>query len=186
MKIDKSQLRISSSFLMGLFIVFVVIQLLLPSLASTGKPTPKQGAYRRCLDYAKFVNYAATNNQFALDISKLADENISSTYHSSVFTHLLFSAQDLAKQGEDFLIKTNCSTAKTNHEIVVVCEKSFDYDKANASFWNLFKRNYAHAVGYSDGSADIISPTEFSNLDLRGFASLLQIATNALEADLGK
>ena len=124
-------------------------------------------------------------NQFILDASKLLDEKTPSAYQSGAF-HLLFSAQDLVKQGEEYLNKTNCNTAKTNREIVIVCEKSFDYNKANTLFWNLFKRNYAYAVGYSDGSAGIISPTEFTNLDLRGFTSLSQIATNALAVYSGK
>jgi len=185
---DKSQWKISDRFVVMLAIAFGIAwlgALLLPSLASTGKPTPKQRAYRRCWDYAKFVNYAATSNQFILDTSKLIDGRTPSAYESGAF-HLLFSAQDLAKQGEDYLIKTNCNTAKTNREIVIVCEKSFDYDKANASFWNLFKRNYAYAVGYADGSAGIITPTEFTNLDLRGFTDLSQVATNALEVYFGK
>ena len=185
----KNQMQVRPKFIAMLIIAFGIvwlIALLLPSLASTGKPTPKQRAYRRCLDYAKFVEYAATNNQFGLDISKLNDGKVSSNYQSGAVVRLLFSAQDLAKQGEDYLIKTNCNTAKTNHEVIIVCEKPFDYDKANESFWNLFKRNYAHAVGYSDGSAGIISTTEFSNLDLRGFANLSQIATNALAVYLVK
>jgi len=185
---DESQWHISDRFIVMLLTAFgiaLVIALLLPSLASTGKPTPQQRAYRRCLDYAEFVSYAATNNQFILDTSKLLDEKTPSAYQSGAF-HLLLSAQDLVKQGEEYLIKTNCNTAKTNREIVIVCEKSFDYDKANTSFWNLFKRNYAYAVGYSDGSAGIISPTEFTNLDSREFANLSQIATNALAFYFGK
>jgi hypothetical protein len=158
---------------------------LLQSLASTGKPTPKQRAYRRCLDYAAFVDYAATNNQCTLTISNLTDEKFSNAYQHA-FMHLMFSAQDLVKQGEDYLIRTNCNTARTNREVVIVCEKPFDYDKANQSFWNLFKRNYAHAVGYSDGSGGIISPIEFANLDLRGFTSLSQMATNGLAVYFGK
>jgi hypothetical protein len=158
----------------------------LPTLASTGKPTPKERAYRRCLDYARFVGYAATNNQFTLDVSRLADEKTPGAYQSGEFMRLMFSAEDLTKQGEDYLVKTNCNTAKTNHEIIVVCEKSFDYDKANTSFLNLFKRNYAHAVGYSDGSTGIISPTEFTNLDVRRFTSLSQMATNALAVYFGR
>jgi hypothetical protein len=176
-------------YLAAVGVAVVLIAMLLPSLASPGKPTPKQRAYRRCLDYAKFVDYAATNNQFTLNISNLTDEKVSNAYQSgqsAAFSQLLFEAQYLAKQGEDYLIKINCNTAKTNREIIIVCEKPFDYDKANQSFWNLFKRNYAHAVGYSDGSADIISPTEFTNLDLRGFTSLSQIATNALAVYFGK
>ena len=115
---------------MGLFIVFFVIPLLaaflLPSLASTGKPTLKQLAYRGCLTYVRFVNSAATNNQFTLDVSKLFNKKTPSSYQSYGLLHLIFSADNLAKRGEDYFIKTNCNTAKTNREIIVVCEKPFD------------------------------------------------------------
>jgi hypothetical protein len=35
--------------------------------------------------------------------------------------------------------------------------------------WNLFRQNPAHAVGYSDGSAGLISPEEYAALDLSRF-----------------
>ncbi|HEY5297938.1 MAG TPA: hypothetical protein VIK59_08425 [Verrucomicrobiae bacterium] len=179
----KNQMQVRPKFIAMLIIAFGtvwLIALLLPSLASTGKPTPRQRAYRRCLDYAKFVNYAATNNQFTLDISKFTDQKVSSNYQSGALVHLLLSAQDLAKQDENYLIKTNCNTAKTNREIIIVCEKQFEYDEFNTSLWNLFKHNYVYVVGCSDGKAGFITPTDFTNLDLRGFSGLSQVATNAL------
>ena len=183
------QAQVRPKFVILLFVAFVIpllIAFLLPSLASTGKPTPKQRAYRRCLDFAKFVDYTATNNQFLLDVSKLTDKKTSGAYQSGAFLRLIFIAEDLAKQGEGYLIKTNCNTTRTNREIVIICEKPFDYDGANTSFWNLFKRNYAHAVGFSDGKAGLISTTEFTTLDLHGFTSLSQVATNALAKYFGK
>ena len=98
----------------------------------------------------------------------------------------MFLAEDLAKQGEYYLIKTNCNTVRMNREVIIVCEKPFDYDEINRSFWNLFKRDYAHAVGYSNGKAGLISPEEFTNLNLREFVSLSQVATNALATYFGK
>jgi len=173
-------------FTLAAFLLGVIYMLLAPGVASTGKPTPEQRANWRCLDYVRFVRQAATNNLFTLDVSKLIDEKAPNTYQSDAFEHLLLSAGGLAKQGEGYLIKTNCITAKTNREIIIVCEIPFDNEKANASFWNSSKHNYEHAVGYSDGSAGVISPTEFTNLDLRGFTSLSQTATNALAVYSGK
>ena len=162
------------------FVIPLLVAFLLPSLASTGKPTPRQRAYRRCLDYVRFVDYAATNNQFVLDASKFFDKEAPSAYRSGEFTRLVFSAEGLAKQGEDYLIKTNCNMAKTNKGIIIICEKQFEYDELNTSLWNLFRHNYVYVIGCSDGKAGFITPTEFTNLDLHGFTSLSQVATNGL------
>jgi hypothetical protein len=180
METEQQQTR---PFFVALFVVFLIVimaGLLMPAKASTGKPTPMIRAYWRCRDYARFVQFASTNDHFTLDISKLTDKRFSSDYQTGDFLRLLISADDLAKRGENYLIRTNCSTAESNRAIVIVCEKSFDYDEVNRSFWNLFKRNHAHAVGYSDGKVGLISPTEFTKLDLRGFTDLSQMATNAL------
>jgi len=168
------------------FVIPLLVALLLPSLASTGKPTPRQRAFRRCLDYARFVDCAATNNQFTLDVSQLTNEKTSSAYQTGAFLRLLFSAQDLAKQGETYLIKTNCDIAKTNREVIIICEKQFEYNEPNTSLWNLFKHNYVFVVGRSDGKAGFITPVEFTNLDLHGFVSLTKVATNTLATYFGK
>ncbi len=80
---------------------------------------------------------------------------------------------------EDFLIRTNFlwGTA-TNREIVIVCPWQFDNVPTPAP-WNLFHRNPAHVVGYSDGTTGLVSPEQFNNLFLYGFASLWSLATNA-------
>ena len=75
--------------------------------------------------------------------------------------------------------KTNFvwQSAKEKKEIVIVCGKEFD--NVPRSPWTFFLKNPAHAVGYSDGTTGLISPTEFSNLNLSGFVSVLSLATNS-------
>jgi hypothetical protein len=161
-----------------LFVFFFLIPILtamfLPALASTGKPTPRQKAYRACLSYVWFVNNSATNNQFTLNASDLFNGKT-----PVEFARWAFSAETLAKQGEKFLIKTNCDTAKTNNGIIIVCERQFRYDDFNTSLWNFFRHNYVYVVGRSDGKAGFITPTEFTNLNLNGFVSLSALATNS-------
>ena len=78
----------------------------------------------------------------------------------------------------DFWIKTNFVWAtSSNREIVIVCPEQFD-NIAKPGFWNALRRNPAHAVGYSDGSAGLISPEQFTNLNLSGFVSATNLAAN--------
>jgi hypothetical protein len=79
----------------------------------------------------------------------------------------------------DLMIRTNFpwSTA-TNREIVILSQRQFDNVPTPAP-WNLFRRNPAHAVGYSDGTTGLISPAEFDSLVIDGLASLWSVATNA-------
>lgn len=79
---------------------------------------------------------------------------------------------------QDLMIRTNFlwSTAP-DREIVVLSRRWFDNVPTPAP-WNLFRRNPAHAVGYSDGTTGLISPAEFDSLFIYGFASLWSLATN--------
>jgi hypothetical protein len=73
------------------------------------------------------------------------------------------------------LIKTNFSwSAETNRQIVVVSESALD----GASQASPDKKP-AHVAGYSDGTAGLISPGEFTNLDLTGFVSAASLAAGS-------
>jgi hypothetical protein len=52
--------------------------------------------------------------------------------------------------------------------VVVVCDQAFD----NVPNYLLWRAPMAHAVGYSTGEIGLISPEEFSSLDLSGFVDL--------------
>lgn len=77
--------------------------------------------------------------------------------------------------GTDFLIKTNLAGGATLRQVVIVCEKSFD-NVPQPSIWNFYRKNPAHAVGYSDGSTGLISLSEFQALDKSGFVPLSSLA----------
>jgi hypothetical protein len=82
--------------------------------------------------------------------------------------------------GEDLepLFKTNFVWGNaSNREVVIVCRKKFA-DLHKPGFWNSFLPNPAHAVAYSDGTAELIPPKQFANLNLNGFVSLSNLAAN--------
>lgn len=79
----------------------------------------------------------------------------------------------------DSLIKTNFVWGgASNREIVIACQKQFS-DVHKPGFWNSFFPNPAHAVAYSDGTTELISPEQFANLKLDGFVSLSYLAINS-------
>jgi len=77
------------------------------------------------------------------------------------------------------LFKTNFTwqSDEVKKEIVIICVKEFD--NVPKSPWAFFLKNPAHAVGYSDGTTSLISPEQFTNLNLTGFVSVLSLATNS-------
>jgi hypothetical protein len=53
-------------------------------------------------------------------------------------------------------------------EILIVCDTEFG-NVPQPALWNLYCRFPAHAVGYSDGSAELITPAHYRELDKSGF-----------------
>ncbi len=68
-----------------------------------------------------------------------------------------------------FFIRTNIDASVHGpRQIVVVCDHVYD-NVPQPAIWNLYHRNPAHAVGYSDGSSGLISDADFKKLDLSQF-----------------
>ena len=149
-------------------IVFVVLLLLFtiiaPHLASSGKLRGNERALKNCELEMRIWKSAETNSS-SFDFSKLSHED------RRRVLMLVWTLDAQAKT--NFLWQTN----KTKREIVIVCGKEFD--NVPASFWTFYLNYPAHAVGYSDGSAGLISPEQFTNLNLNGFVSLASLATNS-------
>ncbi len=53
-------------------------------------------------------------------------------------------------------------------QVVLVCDRPYD----NVPDYFLWRSPMAHAVGYSTGKTGLISPEEFSRLDLNGFVDV--------------
>ena|ERR1700722_680081 len=143
-------------------IVFFVI--LAPSLTSSRLIGNRQAIFQ-CRNYLLEASRAKTNSP-NFDFSNLPSDD---KHYYGITLAPYF----------DFLAKTNFVWGtSTNREIVIVSQKQFD-NLHKPGFWNSFRPNPAHAVGYSDGTAGIISPEEFTNLNLNGFVSLASLATNS-------
>jgi len=164
---DKSQLRVRPGFLLGLFVVFVIIPLLaamiLPLLAD-GRPRGNRENLTYIRHQIEMWKRQTTNNT-VFDFSKLSNDDKQETFWLRFF---------------DCQIKTNFSwqNDNTKREIVIVSDQEFG-NVHKPGFWNSFFNNPAHAAGYSDRTVGLISPTEFSNLNLNGFVSLSKLATNS-------
>jgi hypothetical protein len=164
---NKSQWKISDNFIGMLVIAFVLALLaaaILPSLATSGKLHGNEYALNNCKWEMRIWKSGETNSS-SFDFSKLSHEDT---------RRVLMLAWKLDVQAKtNFLWQAD----KTKREIVIVCGTEFD--NVPKSSWSFFLKYPAHAVGYSDGTAGLISPEQFTNLDLTGFVSLSNLATNS-------
>jgi hypothetical protein len=171
---DKSQWRVSNRFIAMLAIAFGIAFLamqILPMLASTGRLYGNKLMRVECHWQIKALRSADSNSP-SFDFYKLSDDTKRDTI--------------LRGWNWNFWIKTNFAwgVSESNRQIVIVCGREFD-NVPKPGFWNYFRRNPAHAVGYSDGTTELISREQFTNLISAGFVSMSNLATNA-EAGLLK
>jgi hypothetical protein len=148
----------------GLVLLFVLPLIILPMLASTGRVTGNRQAI--ILWRHEMVNWKnSITNSPRFDFYKLPGDDQSRTIHLGCYL--------------DSWLKTNFVWGTiSNREIVIVCGREFD-NVPKPSFWNSFFRNPAHAIGYSNGSVGLISPNDFTNLNLNGYVSAWNLATNS-------
>ncbi|MBI4602385.1 MAG: hypothetical protein HY721_10545 [Planctomycetes bacterium] len=72
---------------------------------------------------------------------------------------------------EDYLVlDPRRPVPRGERAVVIVCSEPYG-NVPRPTFWSFYRRNVAHAVGYSDGTAGLISPREYAALDLSGFVS---------------
>jgi hypothetical protein len=143
-------------------IALVIFALLLPPYSGPG---PANGrALLHCRWTIETWKSASTNSP-TFDLFQLSQDDKLDTVISF--------GKDL-----DPFFKTNFVWGNaSNREVVIVCRKQFS-DLHNPGIWNSFIPNPAHAVAYSDGTAELISPKQFANLNLNGFVSLSNLAAN--------
>jgi len=165
--VTKSQWQIRPGFILGLVIIFLVIPFLvsIEFPAVSGKPRGNRLATLDCRFYLNAASSIKTDSS-VFEFSKLSNEE----RHRALILSL-----DL-----NLLIKTNFvwATANSNREIVAVCPTLFS-NMPQPILLNLYHKNPAHAVGYSDGTTGLISPKEFAGLNLSNFVSAADLATNS-------
>jgi hypothetical protein len=148
------------------FIVAVVFLFFyLPTLRRSGKPRENQLALLECRLFLNAASLGRTNGAF-FDFLRLSDDN-------------KHRALGLVLNDLDYLVKTNFAWGtSSNVEVVIVCPTEFD-NVPEPFLLNLYHRNPAHAVGYSDGKTGLISPKQYINLNISGFVSAWSLATNS-------
>ena len=68
-----------------------------------------------------------------------------------------------------FLVRKEIAVTPNHPRVpVIVCDRAFDNVPMPTAL-NFYRKNPAHAVGYSDGTTGLISEGEYQNLDLSGF-----------------
>lgn len=158
-------MRIRPNFLLGLLVLFVIgclATIFFPALS--GKLSGNRRTLFTCRAFLRDAKNLTSKNA-DLDFGKLSGKDKYKLTHR---------ARDF-----DFLAKTNFVwETNTNKEIMIVCSRSFD-NVPQPSLFNFYRRNRAHAVGYSDGTTALISPQQFTNINLSGFVSLSSLITNS-------
>lgn len=142
--------------------------MVLPALTSGTNCGQNSYALSACRNFVLSANLAADENNGLFEIGKI-DTNSLSMIDRDIW----------GASGKDFLVKTNFLPGdSTNRLVVIVCTHQFD-NVPRPVIWNCFRKNPAHAVGYSDGTVGLISSGEFTNLNLSGFVSVASLATNS-------
>jgi hypothetical protein len=142
----------------------IAFAIIAPSLATTGKLVGNKFALAFCKTQIWIGKNAETNSP-NFDFSKLSHEDKRRT----LLLGYTFAAW----------IRTNFvwQNSNANRQIIIVCGKEFD--NVPMLFWTFYTKTPAHAVGYSDGTTGLISPAQFTNLNLNGCVSFSSLAANS-------
>ncbi len=113
---------------------------------------------------------------------QLASENLGNQFNVGQLSQE--SKADITRSATNYwivrgkiLLRTNITTVGGSNQIMVVCDAAYD-NVPQPTIWNHYKKNPAHAVGYSDGRVGLISPNEFKKLNLAEFVDASLLATN--------
>jgi hypothetical protein len=144
------------------------VAVILPILTAQTNCGGNSAALSACYHFALAAEIVSEETDSQFDVSKIDKQVLSE-----------LARENWGMTGSDFIVKTNFAFEnKTNHEIVILCRKQFE-NVPQQTIWNFYHKNPAYAAGYSDGTVGLISPTEFTNLNLNGFVSVASLATNS-------
>ena len=161
-----SRRLLSAIVCVGLLVLLGLV--VLPALAPASNCGGNSYAKMACKQILIYEEWARGTNSSTFDLAKL--EAVDRTNLFQVVTRHWTS-------GAGYWLRTNGFGNRTSKEVVVVCDTVYD-NVPQPAVWNLYHRNPAHAVGYSDGTTGLIPPSEFKALDRRAFISLSTLATN--------
>jgi hypothetical protein len=148
------------TFLIVLFLLYWIAGVFLPVYVG-GKQTPRDRAMRICRNYLEYAKFASTNGEFKSDFSKFSEFEKNNQYRTIFNTN------------QNFWAKTNFVVSALNPEPVIVCKQQFYYPRSKNSFGCSYSRpKPAFVIGYSDGTAALISQEQFTNLNWSNFVPL--------------
>lgn len=79
--------------------------------------------------------------------------------------------------GAKIFLRTNVALNSEKKQILAVCDTPYG-NIPQPTIWNGYRKNLAHAVGYSDGTTGLIKPEEFKKLNLAEFVDAALLPTN--------
>lgn len=149
-------------------VIALVGVVVLPAFAPASNCGGNSYANAACKQILIYEEWARATNSLMFDIARL--DAVDRTNLFRVVTSHWTS-------GAGYWLRTNGFSDRAAKQVVVVCDTVCD-NVPQPTIWNLYRRNPAHAVGYSDGTRGLISPSDFKALDRQAFFSITALATN--------
>ena len=156
----------------------VVLGCVLPALAHPSNCGGNSAALNKCRCYGLSVRIKAEENGGVFDPIALGELAHTEVEHLAE-GHWIGDAIILVRKGR-------FKPQQNNKTIIAACDTAFE-NIPQPTIWNLYRKTPAHAVAYADGSASLISPVKFLQLDLSDFipAKDLLIASTPETAAVG-
>jgi hypothetical protein len=167
-------MKAKRTILSGIGIVFVIaliVAVALPILTAKTNCGGNSWALTACKTYATVADITAQDNHSQFEVGKIGKDERQNFFE--------LAGNHWGMNGADFLIKTNFALgSSSSREVIIVSKRKFG-NVPQPTIWNFLHKNPAYAVGYSDGKTGLISPAEFTNLNLSGFVPVASLATNS-------
>jgi hypothetical protein len=158
----------------GLIAVLIAVGLLLPVLGPSSNCGGNSAALSVCRTYATGLQILTDGEKKEINVPGLPTSNRVELVNS------IRAGANWCGNAK-FLVRTNAVVNANPSQIVMVCDTPFD-NVPQPKLWNGYKKNPAHAVGYSDGSSGLIKPSQFKQLDLSGFIETSLLGINPVKA----
>lgn len=188
-----------------IILLYVVVIIFFSRGLTIGGPPSTGGLVRAaCYHYLAYSKIASTNGEFRFDASTFSEyaktnywfAQVGIGYYSTIGltnesrlngatrnVELYNSMRAMFNTNQDFWAKTNFVFNSSNREPVIICKQQVNYSFPRFFLgWSWWEHKSVFAVGYSDGTTDVISPEEFQKLNLNGFVPLSSLGIEGFYA----
>jgi len=135
---------------------------LLPLMARTSNCGGNSYALAACKQVVLYLQTTISTNALSFNPSLL---------DSFDQTNLFSVANSHWTVGAGYLVRTNNFQPAAQRQIIAACDTVYD-NVPQPTLWNFYRRNPMHAVAFSDGTTGLISPIQFTEIDLGNFLDL--------------